>query len=157
MRIHIRTAVSLAALLAAAPAWAQLTTLDVEVTIDQINSADAPPTYHAGTVDHVRIAYDTRRVDPKTHRVALASLAHFINGKWMPGTPADASALDMSREPYRLDFAASVVHGQPIVILFEALSSRMAILSRPDLHVIVAGSYRINPVAVDPRRVTEAP
>jgi len=132
--------------LASGHARAALVTLDVDVTIDQLG-AGAPPGYVQGTVDHLRITYEEGEVDAHTHCVRLRSLSHFMGDHWADVTPVAASSLDLSGQPLRLDFAASVVHGTPIVIAFEALTLRMAILARPDFHPIIAGSYVIHPPA----------
>jgi hypothetical protein len=129
--------------LASGHAHAGLVTLAVDVTIDQLG-AGAPPGYVPGTVDHLRISYEEAEVDATTHCVHLRSLAHYMGDHWVEVTPVDASSLDLSSPPYRLDFASSVVHGTPIVIAFEALTLRMAILARPDFHPIIAGSYVIH-------------
>jgi hypothetical protein len=129
--------------LASGHAHAAIVTLDVDVTIDQLG-AGAPPGYAPGTVDHLRISYEQAEVDPATHCVHLRSLAHFMGDHWVEVMPVEASSLDLSSQPLRLNFAASVVHGTPILIAFEALTLRMAILARPDFHPIIAGSYVIH-------------
>jgi hypothetical protein len=129
--------------LASGHAQAAPVTLDVDVTIDQLG-AGAPPGYVPGTVDHLRITYEEDEVDAATHCVRLRSLSHFMGDHWADVTPVDASSLDLSGQPYRLNFASSVVHGSPIVIAFEALTLRMAILARPDFHLVIAGSYVIH-------------
>jgi len=129
--------------LASGHAQAAIVTLDVDVTIDQLG-AGAPPGYAPGTVDHLRITYEEGEVDPATHCVRLRGLAHFMGDHWVEVTPVEASSLDLSSQPYRLNLASAVVHGTPILIAFEALTLRMAILARPDFHPIIAGSYVIH-------------
>ncbi len=141
-RPHLPVALA-AFLLAGGHAQAAIVTLDVDVTIDQLGEG-APPGYAPGTVDHLRITYEEGEVDAATHCVRLRSLAHLMDDHWSEVTPVDASSLDLSGQPYRLNFASSVVHGTPIVIAFEALTLRMAILARPDFHAVIAGSYVIH-------------
>jgi hypothetical protein len=150
MRSRLYVWVALAGFaLASAHARAALVTLDVDVTIDQLGEG-APPGYVPGSVDHLRISYDEAEVDAGTHCVRLRSLAHFMGDHWADVTPVDASSLDLSSQPWRLNLAASVVHGSPILIAFEALTLRMAILARPDFHPIIAGSYVIHAPAPAP-------
>lgn len=129
--------------LASGHARAALVTLDVDVTIDQLG-AGAPHGYVPGTVDHLRITYEEGEVDAATHCVRLRTLSHLMGDHWSEVVPVEASSLDLSSTPYRLNFASSVVHGTPILITFEALTLRMAILARPDFHPIIAGSYVIH-------------
>jgi len=144
MRCRLLASVALAGLtLASAHARAAIVTLDVDVTIDQLGEG-APPGYVAGTVDHLRITYEDGEVNAATHCVRLRSLSHFMGDHWSEVTPVDASSLDLSGQPYRLNFASAVVHGTPVLVTFEALTLRMAILARPDFHPIIAGSYVIH-------------
>jgi hypothetical protein len=117
--------------------------LDMDVELDQVAPEDAKM-YRVGGHDLDRIGYDDATIDPMTHKVRLTYLAHFILGRWMPTTPTDASILDLSRKPYTLDFVAPATHGQPLLVVFESATQRMAILARPDFHMLIAGKYSID-------------
>ena len=136
--------------LASGHARAALVTLDVDVTIDQLGEG-APPGYVPGTVDHLRITYEEGEVDAATRCVRLRSLSHLMGEHWVEVTPVEASSLDLSSQPWRLNFASPVVHGTPILVAFEALTLRMAILARPDFHPIIAGHYVIHAPAASAR------
>jgi hypothetical protein len=139
-----------------ASAQARIVTLAMDVQIDQVAPEDAKM-YRVGGHDITRITYDDATVDPKTHRVRVLSLDHYIGGHWMSTQPADASVLDMSSAPYRLTFAAPVVHGRPLVALFEGDTLRMAMLARPDFHVLIAGKYTINPTPLTAAEIAAEP
>jgi hypothetical protein len=127
----------------AAGAEAKIIYLDMDVELDQVAPEDAKM-FRVGGHDLDRIAYDDSTVDPVTHKVRLTYLAHFIMGRWMPTTPPDTSTLDLSSEPYKLDFIAAANHGQPLLVVFEGVTQRMAILARPDFHMLIAGKYTIS-------------
>jgi len=131
-------------------------TLSMDVEIDQVAPEDAKM-YRIGGHDLDRVSYDDNAVDPVTHRVRVTSVSHYIGGRWMSTVPADASALDLSGAPYRLNFVSSVTHGRPIVALFEGDTMRMAMLARPDFHVLIAGRYTINPVPLSAAEVAAPP
>jgi hypothetical protein len=117
--------------------------LDMDVQLDQVAPEDAKM-YRVGGHDLDRIAYDDRSLDPVTHKVKITYLAHFILGRWMPTTPTDASVLDLGSKPYKLDLVTAADHGRPLVVVFEGASRRMAILARPDFHMLIAGNYTID-------------
>jgi len=138
-----------------ATAQAKTVTLDMDVELDQVAPEDAQM-YRVGGHDLDRLTYDNTQVDAKTHRVRVTSLSHYIAGHWHTTDPADASILDMSSQPYRLNFISAVNHGRLLVALFEADTMRMAMLARPDFHVLIAGKYTINPVPLTDAQI-EAP
>jgi hypothetical protein len=150
------TGVSLAMFGFGGTAQADIVTLAMDVQLDQVAPEDAQM-YRAGGHDLDRITYDDSTVDPKTHRVRVTSLSHYIAGRWFSTDPADASILDMSSVPYRLTFASSVTHGRPLVALFEGDTQRMAMLARPDFHVLIAGKYLINPTPLTAAEVAAPP
>jgi hypothetical protein len=135
---------------------AHVVTLAMDVQLDQVAPEDAQM-YRVGGHDLDRITYDDSTVDQKTHRVRVTSLSHYIAGHWAPTEPADASILDMRNVPYRLTFASSVVHGRPLVALFEGDTQRMVMLARPDFHVLIAGKYVINPRPLTAAEVAAPP
>jgi hypothetical protein len=139
-----------------AVANAATVTLAMDVELDQVAPEDAKM-YRVGGHDLDRIAYDDTQVDPKTHKVKISYLAHYIGGRWIPTEPTDASALDLSSKPYRLDFTASVNHGRQIVALFEADTQRMAMLARPDFHMLIAGKYTIDPTPLTAAQIAAPP
>jgi hypothetical protein len=139
-----------------APVYARIVTLSLTVTVDQVAEENAAQ-YKPGAVDHLRITYDTRSIARSTHRGAILSLSHFMGDRWMSIEPADASNLDLSSEPYALNFVAAAVHGRPIVVVFEAQTRRMAILARPDFHVLIAGEYSIDPKPLTRRQIAAPP
>jgi hypothetical protein len=143
-------------LLPAAAAQAKTVTLAMDVELDQVAPEDAKM-YRVGGHDLDRITYDDTKVDPKTQRVRITSLSHYIGGQWHATEPADASILDMSSKPYRLNFVSSVNHGRLIVALFESDTMRMAMLARPDFHMLIAGKYVIDPTPLTAAQVAAPP
>jgi hypothetical protein len=140
----------------AASAEAKIVYLDMDVELDQVAPEDAKM-FRVGGHDLDRIAYDDSTVDPVTHQVRLTYLAHFIMGRWMPTTPTDTSTLDLSSQPYKLDFIAAANHGQPLLVVFEGATQRMAILARPDFHMLIAGKYTISAKPLTAAEAAEPP
>ena len=130
--------------------------LDMDVELDQVAPEDMKM-YRVGGHDLDRIGYDDKAVDPVTHKTRITYLAHFIMGRWMPTEPTQASVLDLSIKPYKLDFVASVSHGQPLVVVFESSTQRMAILARPDFRMLIAGKYAISSTPLDRAEAAKPP
>jgi hypothetical protein len=63
----------------------------------------------------------------------------------------------MSSKPYRLNFVSSVNHGRLLVALFEGDTMRMAMLARPDFHMLIAGKYVIDPTPLTAAQVAAPP
>jgi hypothetical protein len=128
-----------------------LVALKVTIAIDQIAPEDESM-YKPGQIDIARIVYDSSQVDPVTHTVPLLEEAHLIAGHYHPNRITGASQLMLGEQPYRLTYASSVNHGRDLVVLFEGAGRRMAMLARPDFHMLIAGHYEIDPrpVAYDP-------
>jgi hypothetical protein len=139
-----------------ANAEAKIVYLDMDVELDQVAPEDAKM-FRVGGHDLDRIAYDDSTVDPVTHKVRISYLAHFIMGRWMPTTPTDTSTLDLSSEPYKLDFIAAADHGRPLLVIFESANRRMAILARPDFHMLIAGKYTISTTPLTAAAAAEPP
>ena len=137
-------------------AHAKIVTLSMNVELDQVAPEDAKM-YRVGGHDLDRISYDDTKIDPVTQRVRVSSLSHYIAGHWHATEPADASTLDLSSRPYRLSFVASVNHGRLIVALFEADTFRMAMLARPDFHMLIAGRYTIDPTPLTEAQIAGPP
>jgi hypothetical protein len=137
-------------------AQAKIVTLSMNVELDQVAPEDAKM-YRVGGHDLDRITYDDTKIDPVTHRVRVSSLSHYIAGHWHDTEPADASTLDLSSQPCRLSFVASVNHGRLIVALFEADTFRMAMLARPDFHMLIAGKYTIDPTPLTEAQIAAPP
>jgi hypothetical protein len=140
----------------AANAEAKIVYLDMDVELDQVAPEDAKM-FRVGGHDLDRIAYDDSTVDPVTHKVRITYLVHFIMGRWTPTTPTDTSTLDLSSEPYRLDFIAAADHGRPLLVIFESANQRMAILARPDFHMLIAGKYTISAKPLTAAAAAEPP
>jgi hypothetical protein len=140
----------------AAAAEAKIVYLDMDVELDQVAPEDAKM-FRVGGHDLDRIAYDDSTVDPVTHKVRLTYLAHFIMGRWMPTTPTDTSTLDLSSQPYKLDFIAAANHGRTLLVVFEGATQRMAILARPDFHMLIAGKYTISAKPIAAAAAAEPP
>lgn len=134
---------------------AKTVTLSMDVEIDQVSPEDAKM-YRVGGHDLDRVTYDDTKIDPKTHRVPVSAVGHYIGGHWGDTAP-DCAVLDMSSVPYRLSFEASVTHGRPIVALFEGDTMRMVMLARPDFHMLIAGKYTINPKPLTDAEVAAPP
>jgi len=143
-------------LLPIAASHARTITLNMNVELDQVAPEDEKM-YRVGGHDLDRITYDDSQIDPKTHHVKVTSLSHYIGGHWHPTEPADASTLDLSSKPFRLNFVSSVNHGRQLVALFEADTFRMAMLARPDFHVLIAGTYTIDPTPLTDSQITAPP
>ncbi len=139
-----------------ANAEAKIVYLDMDVELDQVAAEDAKM-FRVGGHDLDRIAYDDSTVDPVTHKVRITYLAHFIMGRWMPTTPTDTSTLDLSSQPYKLDFIVAADHGQPLLVIFESANRRMAILARPDFHMLIAGKYTIGTTPLTAAAAAEPP
>jgi hypothetical protein len=140
----------------AATAGAKIVYLDMDVELDQVAPEDAKM-FRVGGHDLDRIAYDDSTVDPVTHKVRLTYLAHFMMGRWVPTTPTDTSTLDLSSQPYKLDFIAAADHGRPLLVVFEGATQRMAILARPDFHMLIAGKYTIGAKPIAAAAAAEPP
>jgi hypothetical protein len=137
-------------------AEAKIVYLDMDVELDQVAPEDAQM-FRVGGHDLDRIAYDDSTVDPVTHKVRITYLAHFIMGRWMPTTPTETSTLDLSSQPYKLDFIAAADHGRPLLVIFESANQRMAILARPDFHMLIAGKYTISAKPLTAAAAAEPP
>lgn len=131
---------------------AKLVALGLDIVIDQIAPEDEG-LYTMGQHDIARIVYDETAIDPVTKKVPILEESHLIGGRYHPNRETSASSLDLSSKPYRLDYASSVTHGRPLVVLFEGPTERMAILTRPDFRMLIAGKYTIGvtPVPYDPQ------
>jgi len=129
-----------------------LVALKVTVIVDQIAPEDSSM-YKPGQIDIARIVYDSAQVDPVTHSVPLLEEAHLIAGHYHANRITGASQLMLGSQPYRLTYASAVHHGRDLVVLFEGASNRMAMLARPDFHMLIAGHYEIDPkpVPYDPK------
>lgn len=148
--------VAAGAFLPLAAAQAHIITLSMDVELDQVAPEDAKM-YRVGGHDLDRLTYDDSQIDPSTHRVKVTSLSHYIGGHWHTTEPADASTLDLSSKPYRLNFVSAVNHGRLLVALFEGDTYRMAMLARPDFHVLIAGKYTIDSTPLSDAQIAAAP
>ncbi len=126
---------------------AKLVALSVDIVIDQVAPEDEGE-YAVGKHDTARIVYDETAVDPVTKTVPILEESHLIAGHYHPNRETRASVLDLSQKPYRLTYVSSVTHGRPLVVVFEGAGERMAILARPDFHMLIAGKYAIDPKPV---------
>jgi hypothetical protein len=111
-------------------------------TVDiQVVAADAPPNYHVGTQDTLRIVYDANKVNKKTGDVQIAGLQHYINGAYSDpnGEPASNQSI-FNVNTKKLDFQRAVVHGTPIVIIFTP-AGWQSIMDQTDGHQIIGGPY----------------
>ncbi len=125
-----------------APTGPNQVILAVDVELDQVAEEDSDM-YRVGGHDLDRIGYDKSKIDPITHKVPINYLAHYIGGHWAATKPTEVSSLDLSKTPYRLEFVTSVDHGRPILVVFDEEDRRMAIISRPDFRMLIAGKYVI--------------
>jgi hypothetical protein len=126
-----------------------MTMLNMQVTLEQVAPGERSK---VGDIDRVRLVYDANAMDPKTKRVKLANMQHFIGGKWLPAAadpvmmPTNDSWLDTSTLPYRLHFKARVVHGQPIIIDADENTWTLTIHPQNDPAAILeSGHYEIDP------------
>lgn len=145
----LSAAAALAAIVFAAPAaaLAKTVTLAMVVKLDQVAPEDRKM-YRTGGRDLDRIAYDDSKIDPVNHTVPIIYLAHCIGGHWMPVEGTEASSYNVVT--HRLQVSSSIHHGRDLTVLFDA-GGRMAMLSRPEFQMLIAGEY-----AIDPRPLTPA-
>ncbi len=122
---------------------------DMDVAIDQVAPGERA---RVGDHDKLRVVYDASAIDPKTRRVKLLNMQHFIGGQYQPAhpdpafMPMDDAWLDLSAAPYAMHFRARVVHGKPILIEVDEKSRRLSIRSQDDPRLILLGGvYRIDP------------
>ena len=122
---------------------------DMDVAVDQVAPGERS---RVGDHDKIRVVYDDSAIDPKTRRVKLLNMQHFIGGGYQPAHPdpvfmpmADAW-LDLSVAPYAMHFRANVVHGKPILIEVNEHTRRLSIRSQdgPE-QILLSGPYRIDP------------
>lgn len=135
---------------------AKTVTLAMDVELDQVAPEDAKM-YRVGGHNLDRIAYDDTKIDPVTRKVKIIYMAHYVGGAWHPTEPTETSTLDLSSKPYKLDFTAAVNHGRPLVVLFEGPTQRMAMLTRPDFRMLIAGKYTIDPTPLSPAQIAAPP
>jgi hypothetical protein len=126
-----------------------MTMLNMQVTLEQVAPGQSGK---VGDIDRVRLIFDANAMDPRTKRVKLANMQHFIGGKWFPAAadpvmmPTNDSWLDTSTVPYRLHFKAYVVHGQPIIIDADENTLTLAIHPQNDpTSILESGRYQIDP------------
>jgi hypothetical protein len=129
-----------------------MTMLNMTVALDSVAPGQRSK---VGDVDQVRLVFDANAMDPKTKRVKLTNMQHFIGGKWLPAAvdpvmmPTDDAWLDTSALPYRLHFKAHVVHGQPIIIDADEHTMNLAIHPQQDpTSNLQSGHYEIDPTPI---------
>ncbi len=122
---------------------------DMDVTIDQVAPGERT---RVGDHDKIRVVYDDSAIDPKTRRVKLLNMQHFIGGRYQPAHPDPVfmpmgdAWLDLSVAPYAMHFRAQVVHGKPILIEVNEQTRRLSIRSQDDPgQILLSGLYRIDP------------
>jgi hypothetical protein len=147
------TALAVTVLFAPATAMAKTVTLAMVVKLDEVAPEDLSM-YRVGGQDLDRIAYDDGQIDPVKHTAPVHYLAHFIAGRWMPVESMEAASYNLDTN--RLQASASVDHGRDLTVLFDA-GGRMAMLARPDFHMLIAGSYTIDPRPLTPAEVSSRP
>jgi hypothetical protein len=122
---------------------------NVDVLIDQVAAGEQEK---VGDHDRVRVVYDSSELDPRTQRVGLKNLQHFIMGRWQPEhpdpvmMPMNDAWLDLNAHPYAVHYHARVTHGKPIILEFDEQSRRLNIRSQtePGL-VLLSGAYSVEP------------
>jgi hypothetical protein len=122
---------------------------DMDVAIDQVAPGERT---RVGDHDKIRVVYDDSTIDPKTRRVKLLNMQHFIGGRYQPAHPDPVfmpmgdAWLDLSVSPYAMHFRAQVVHGKPILIDVNEKTRRLSIRSQTDPgQILLSGLYRIDP------------
>jgi hypothetical protein len=122
---------------------------DMDVAIDQVAPGERT---RVGDHDKIRVVYDDSAIDPKTHRVKLLNMQHFIGGRYQPEhpdpvfMPMNDAWLDLSVAPYAMHFRAQVVHGKRILIEVNERTRRLSIRSQEDPELsLLSGLYRIDP------------
>ena len=112
----------------------------INVTLEVL-APDAPPAFHAGSRDVLRVVYDPRDVDAVTGRVRILGLQHLLGGHWSEpgGQPASEQSVLNVRDR-SLDFQRAVTHGTPILIALTPLHWS-AVYSQADGHEIIGGPY----------------
>jgi hypothetical protein len=125
---------------------------DMDVAIDTVAAGE-----HAipGAHDKLRLVFDRAAIDPRTRRVPLLNLQHYVGGRYQPEhpdpvfMPMNDAWLDLTSEPYALHFGANVVHGKPIRIEADERSHRLTIHPKDQGHaILLGGAYVIDPRAI---------
>ena len=143
-------AISAAAAKPAHPAApSRLVSWTIDITLEVV-AADAPPVFHAGSHDRLRIVYDAAQVSSATGTVRILGLQHWMDGHW--SSPASQPTSEQSILNVRdrtLDFQRTVTHGAPILIALTPLNWS-AVYSQKDGHEIIGGRYELDPAGPVP-------
>jgi hypothetical protein len=122
---------------------------DMDVAIDQVAPGERS---RVGDHDKIRVVYDDSAIDPKSRRVKLLNMQHFIGGGYQPAHPDSVfmpmtdAWLDLSVAPYAMHFRANVVHGKPILIEVNEQTRRLSVRSQSDPgQILLSGLYLIDP------------
>ena len=122
---------------------------DMDVAIDQVAPGERA---QVGDHDRVRVVYDDSSIDPKTRRVKLLNMQHYMGTSYQPAhpdpvfMPMNDAWLDLSVAPYVMHFRAQVVHGKPVFIEVNEQTRRLSIRSQDDpKQILLGGLYRIDP------------
>jgi hypothetical protein len=142
----------------------RIVALAMSVTIDTVGPPDGTsPERHVGEIDHLRLVFDERAIDPVTKRVPLLNLQHLTPAGFDPPRPDPVRMpmtdawLDLSAQPYRVHYSAAVTHGTPILIEFDDRTRRLSIRSPGAASgVRLAGPYVIDPAPITDKTVSEA-
>jgi hypothetical protein len=60
-------------------------------------------------------------------------------------------------DTYKFDYVAPVDHDRLLVVLFESDTSRMAMLARPDFHMLIAGEYKVESKPLTDKEIAAPP
>jgi len=133
---------------------------DMDVAIDTVATGEqATP----GSHDKLRLVFDRSAVDPRTRRVPLVNLQHFVAGRYQPEhpdavfMPMNDAWLDLSSQPYSLHFTANVLHGKPIRIEADEHTHRLTIHAQDQAQtVLLSGPYAVDPQVIGGAEAVDA-
>jgi hypothetical protein len=132
-------------------AQAAIVVLNLDMPLDRV----APDQRGMKVGDHhrARIFYDDTSINPKTHRVPVIHMEHWM-GRWVPEALGDATMpmpdawLDLGSKPYRYHYKAAAVIGDPVVVEFNDRTRRMTISKQSDMSMLISAPYTIDPTPV---------
>jgi hypothetical protein len=124
---------------------------NVSMVLDQVAPSQAK-NFKVGGIDRLRVVYDASLIDPKSRRVHLLNMQHFIGGHYNPERadpvvmPMNDAWLELRGRPYRLHYHAAVTHGAPVIIHADEHTQRLSVVSQDESkEVMISGKYTVDP------------
>jgi hypothetical protein len=147
---------------APAPATSTIVALNVAGIINYVGPTQEG--FRVGGHEKLRIVYDEAEIDPKTHHVKLLNMQHFINGHYEPAhpdarfMPMNDAWIDLSSQPYRYHYVASVFHGRAIIIIADENTRMISIRAADQVNkpVLMRERYTVDPTPIRGKEAIEA-